>query len=182
MRTIVFVTDEKHCGARPGQLQPAYRAWADALLLRATEDDFTRAPTLQMRTTAQIGRVAPTDFYTIPLEVDRAICGAAMKSDSLRLFFPPQWREDLLDHLVELNFPRELVKELVMPCAAPMVLLHVSALRDVFAETPSEIIHAIASYFARDIAEYVESIFPVGEMSFAVNREVIIPPAASIVG
>ena len=114
------------------------------------------------------------------MTVEASKCAVARSSDSLLLYFPPQWMEALLDHLADQGFSRDLVEELILPCAAPMVPLEVPLLADVFSETPSDLLDAIEAYFASDIDAYIGSVRPFEEGGiFDDDSEVLVPFAQS---
>lgn len=86
LATIYFAPVD-HPGARAGDEQPAYRAWADALLRElALTSDPDLAAAVARRSTSRIGRLEPEGVYGDPIMVDA--CTLALASDYLHLFLP----------------------------------------------------------------------------------------------
>jgi hypothetical protein len=177
MKTTVFVTGRDHPGAEPGVLQPAYRAWSDAFLLRhEAAVGGSKLNALASRATARLSRIEPIGGYSLPISVDSSACLAAISSDRLRLYFPPVWSEDLLDYLGDRRFSPDLVGELVLPCAAPMVPVDVTKMADVFAETPSYLLDEIQAYFSNEISAYVDSLSLASDAGdLSEDWEILIP-------
>lgn len=180
MKTTVYVAAEGHPGARAGGIQPAFRAWSDALLIQHVSGvGDPRESAAAMRASAAVARVEPIALYADPVQVDTSLCFAAMSSDMLRMYFPPSWTEDLLSHLVDRGHTSDVVEELVMPCTEPMVPLKVSMLAEVLAETPPLLISHIRAYFSSDIERYANSLAELPSIgSLSEDWEILIPAPA----
>lgn len=176
MSSTVFVPGPRHPSAAPGRLQPAFRAWADALMLRYSESKTEPRKDAQpaFRQTAQIGRLRPTGHYVLPVTVDLAACRLATSSDSLNIYFPPSWTDGLLEYLVDWGFAVDLVQEMILPCAAPMVRVGINGIMSVIESTPADLIGAVEHYFANDLRKYVDSIRAIGTEA-SDDFEVVIP-------
>ena len=156
--TAYLLADEqaREAGCSPGATQPAFRAWADALLELAAEragDD--RTPAVAMRSTAQILPLSPPSSENHVVTVTSSGCALAYASGAL--LTPRGWRQELRDHLVEIGLDRDEVEEHLLPCAAPLVPMRVAAAREVVTGTRPDLLRAIMTYFADDVRRYLES-------------------------
>ncbi|WP_298797613.1 hypothetical protein [uncultured Pseudonocardia sp.] len=159
MSVVVFVADSDHPGSKGGRLQPAYRAWSDALLVRrARNADEKKVAALTMRATAQIARAEPISPYGSSVDIAPESCLIAKSSDLMRLYFPPTWTDVLLGHLVDTGFSRAACEELIMPCDDPWVLIDATKMAAVLLETPADLLGAIEDFFCDEIDEYVDSL------------------------
>lgn len=176
MPTSVYISSGGHPGSAPGDLQPAYRAWADALILKcASEAGEAKQAAAAIRATAAIARIEPISSYNRELSIDTSSFLSATSSDLLGLYFPPRWSEDLLDHLSDRRFDRDLVEELVLPCSAPLVEVHVSKMTEVLVSTPSDILNTICAFFNDDIDSYVKSLGRQPRAKLSEDWEIIVP-------
>lgn len=179
MSVVVFVAESGHIGANGGRLQPAYRAWADALLSRyARNIESPKIDAVDARSTARIARSEKIASYDLSIQVERASCLVAKSSDLMRLYFPPSWPEGLLEHLADIGFSRDLCEELIMPCAAPFVPIGVTSMSEVLSQTPQDLLQAVVTYFEGDISEYISSLgtLPLTGMP-PEDSEILITPA-----
>lgn len=176
MPTSVYISRGENSGSEPGDLQPAYRAWADALIFQsAREAGEVKQAAAAIRATAAIARIEPSVSYNQELSMDTSSFLSAARSDLLGLYFPPKWSEDLLDHLSDRRFDRDLVEELILPCAAPLVDVHVSKMTEVLASTPSALLNAICAFFSEDVDLYVKSLDTRPGATLSKDWEIIIP-------
>lgn len=161
MLFTVFLAADEQPGCTGGPRQPAYRAWADALLVRTASRTHPHLfPSVSTRTTAHIGRLVPGEPFTSPSAASSETCAIAIPSETLPLYRPAGWAEALQSHLIDSGIDRDLVDEHLPVCAAPLWPARTDAMPSVLNETRSDLLHLVTSYFQPDIDRYLQSWRP----------------------
>lgn len=182
MSATVYIAPVGHVGARAGEEQPAFRAWADALLREwALKFDLNLATAVAKRSTSQIGRLGRQGLYTDPISVDPAACAVAVASDELSLFFPPAWSEGLAEYLVDCGYDRDMIEEHLLPCDAPLTPIVVEQMSGVLASTRADLLRATFKYFEGDIQSYLKSWRPLAAEIPSVDQNVEVVVASDAV-
>jgi len=181
--STVYIAQFNHPAAQAGVMQPAFRAWADALLSQqASKYDRDLAAAVSIRSTSQIGALSRRGMFTEPLVVNSSACFIAQASDQMQLFFPPAWRVGLVEYLAHFEYDDDMVEEHLLPCDAPLTPVLVDSMRQVLTETRSDFVKHIVQYFASDLGRYLESWRPLSSPITSGNDEeweVVIPSAES---
>lgn len=156
--STVYVAPPGHLGADPGTRQPAFRAWADALLVRlAPRIDSRVSSSIGIRIDGQIARLAPHSPFDEPLDVRDHACALALRSETLPLFRPTGWSEDLMEYLTDAGIAEDVIEEHLPVCAAPTWPARVDALPQVLAETRQDLLLLVARFFGPDVRRYLGS-------------------------
>lgn len=172
MPITVYAAPVGHPGADPGARQPAFRAWADALLIRLSSvSDPSSATSVGARSTGRIARSQREDPFVEPLLVEPSLCNLAIPSDRLPLFTPSGWSEGLLDYLVDNGIERDVVEEHLPACAAPLWPTLTEAFPKVLTETRSDLLLLVGRYFAHDIRGYLDSWRPLNDEDLSTGRQ-----------
>ena len=169
-------------GRHAGSRQPAFRAWADCLLIRLAERAGSpKLSTVVARPVLAIASLSADEPDARPVEVPVSECFLAFRSRELRPFRADGWRA-LVDHLVDSRFDKDMVLEHVLPCDAPRAMVMTPLIREAVSETEPHLLAAIEAYFEDDLMIYLESWTPFAEDEVvgvkARDREVLLSAAA----
>lgn len=159
--SIVFAAPLGSPGAEAGSRQPAFRAWADALLVRlASLSSPALSESVATRRTGRIARLKPEAPFIERLIVEPSLCSVAVPSAELQLFAPSGWSDGLVEYLTDNGINRDLIEEHLPVCAAPLWPTRTNALPDVLKDTRSDLLLLVGRYFAEDVRRYLGSWHP----------------------